>query len=444
MSDLLSAAWTTTLLRLLAVLAAGLALGFLIGQPWPGLALAALAALLWHAWILRGVLLRLEARQPSAATSRRGVWGALAGLLDRGHAETRARRRRLLGLLRAYRTAAATLPDAILVVERNSQRLLWFNEAATRLLGLHYPHDRDVPLAKALAPLPMARWLAGGRNAETLRDVASPVDPALRLDLRLLPYSDDLWLLLVHDVSRLLHLEHMRRDFVANVSHELRTPLTVIHGYLELLDGQESAESAPLLAEMRRQSERMTRLVEDLLTLSRLEGNEEPSVERVPMQPLLAHLAGEAEALSAGRHCIRVEDAAGLDLRGAARDLHSAFSNLLSNAVRYTPAGGEITLRFARSANGGAALSVCDTGPGIPPEHLPRLTERFYRVSTSRSRDSGGTGLGLAIVKHVLGQHGARLVIDSTPGTGSVFSCCFPAERTLARAAASATSEAGS
>lgn len=442
MSDLLRAAWTTTLLRLLAVLALGLALGLAIGQPWAGLALAALAALLWQAWCLRGVLRRLEARQRIVPTPRRGVWSVLARLTNRTHAETRARRRRLLGLLRAYRTAAATLPDAILVVERNSQRLVWFNEASTRLLGLRYPRDRDAPLAKALAPLPMARWLAGGRNAEPLRDVASPVDPALRLDLRLLPYSDDLWLLLARDVSRLLHLEHMRRDFVANVSHELRTPLTVIHGYLELLDGQEPVESAPLLAEMRRQSERMTRLVEDLLTLSRLEGNELPAEERVPMQPLLVHLLREAEILSAGRHCLRLEDVAGLDLCGAARDLHSAFSNLLSNAVRYTPDGGEIVLRFARCANNDVELSVQDSGTGIPPEHLPRLTERFYRVSTSRSRDTGGTGLGLAIVKHVLGQHGAHLQIESTPGVGSVFTCHFPAERTLEREPATTAIEA--
>lgn len=443
MPDLLRTAWTTTLLRLLAWLALGLALGLAVGRPWAGLALAALVALGWQARTLRGVLRRLDARQRVTPPSRRDAWGALASLIDRGHAETRARRRRLLGLLRAYRTAAATLPDAILVVERNSQRLVWFNEASTRLLGLHYPRDRDAPLAKALAPLPMARWLAGGRNAEPLRDVASPVDPALRLDLRLLPYSDDLWLLLARDVSRLLHLEHMRRDFVANVSHELRTPLTVIHGYLELLDGQEPAESAPLLAEMRRQSERMTRLVEDLMTLSRLEGNEQPPDERVPMPSLLAHLIREAEALSAGRHRIREEDAAAFDLRGAARDLHSAFSNLLSNAVRYTPEGGEILLRFARNADGGAELSVRDTGTGIPAEHLPRLTERFYRVSTSRSRDTGGTGLGLAIVKHVLGQHGACLVIESTPGVGSVFTCRFPPERTLPRETASGTAGAG-
>lgn len=443
MPSLLRAAWTTTLLRLLGILAIGLAAGLAAGRPWAGLALAALFCLGWHGWALRAALLRLEARQHPGPAHARGVWGALAGLIDRSHAETRARRRRLLGMLRAYRTAAATLPDAILIVERNSQRLLWFNEASTRLLGLRYPRDRNAPIATALRPLPMARWLATGRNAEPLRDVASPVDPTLRLDLRLLPYSDDLWLLLARDVSRMLHLEHMRRDFVANVSHELRTPLTVIHGYLELLDAPEPPDPAPLLAEMRKQSERMTRLVEDLLTLSRLEGRGALPDERVAMRPLLASLAQEAEALSAGRHRFQLEDRAGIDLRGATRDLHSAFSNLISNAVRYTPDGGAITLRFTRSDDGGALLSVIDSGPGIPAEHLPRLTERFYRVSTSRSRETGGTGLGLAIVKHVLGLHVARLEIESTPGAGSVFTCRFPAARTLARESSESAAEAG-
>ena len=180
----------------------------------------------------------------------------------------------------------------------------------------------------------------------------------------------------------------------------------------------------------------MTRLVEDLLTLSRLDARDELPDERVAMQPMLASLAREAEALSGGRHRIVVEDSAGIDLRGSSRDLHSAFSNLLSNAVRYSPDGGEIVVQFLRDADGGASLAVRDTGVGIPPEHLPRLTERFYRVSTSRSRDTGGTGLGLAIVKHVLGLHDATLEIESTLGAGSRFRCRFPRAGILPRDAA--------
>jgi two-component system phosphate regulon sensor histidine kinase PhoR len=426
-------AWFRTLAKLALVLAVGLGLGATLGQPWPGLALAALAVVGWHYWRLHRVLQRLAARQRLEPAGGSGAWNELDALLFRGQTEMRTRKRRLLAMLRAYRAVAAALPDAVVLVERNSQRVLWFNEAATPLLGLRYPRHHDAPVADALQPLPMAQWLAAGRNAEPMEDVASPADPGMRLSLRLLPYSDELWLLLARDVSKLLRLEHMRRDFVANVSHELRTPLTVIHGYLEMLDADDNPEWSTLLAEMRRQSQRMTRLVEDLLTLSRLEARDQLPEEHVAMAPLLASLRREAEALSGGRHRVRVEDDAQVDLRGAGKELHSAFGNLVSNAVRYTPDGGEITVRFARTADGGAALSVRDTGYGIPAAHLPRLTERFYRVSTSRSRETGGTGLGLAIVKHVLGLHGAQLQIASDVGAGSTFSCHFGAERVLDR-----------
>ena len=426
-------AWFRTLGQLALVLLAGLGLGLLLGHPWPAIAVTALGVVGWHYWRLQRVLQRLEARQRPAPAADGGAWNALDALLFRGQTEMRARKRRLLEMLRAYRAVAAALPDAVVLVERNSQRVLWFNEAATPLLGLRYPQHHNAPVADALQPLPMAQWLAAGRNAEPMEDVASPVDPGRRLSLRLLPYSDELWLLLARDVSKLLRLEHMRRDFVANVSHELRTPLTVIHGYLEMLDADDNPEWAALLAEMRRQSQRMTRLVEDLLTLSRLEARDQLPDEHVAMAPMLASLRREAEALSGGRHRVQVEDVAQVDLRGASKELHSAFGNLVSNAVRYTPDGGEIAIRLARDAGGGAVLAVRDSGYGIPAAHLPRLTERFYRVSTSRSRESGGTGLGLAIVKHVLGLHEAQLRIESDVGAGSTFSCHFGPERVLDR-----------
>lgn len=433
MPSIVRAAWLRTLIKLVLVLATGLGLGLALGRPWPGLAIAALGVVGWHYWRLHRVLQRLAARQRLPPAGGTGAWDELDALLFRGQTEMRERKRRLLAMLRAYRAVAAALPDAVVLVERNSQRILWFNEAATPLLGLRYPRHHNAPVVAALQPLPMAQWLAAGRNAEPMEDVASPADPGMRLSLRLLPYSDELWLLLARDVSKLLRLEHMRRDFVANVSHELRTPLTVIHGYLEMLDGDGNPEWAALLGEMRRQSQRMTRLVEDLLTLSRLEARDHLPEEHVAMAPLLASLRREAEALSGGRHRIRVEDTAQVDLRGAGKELHSAFGNLVSNAVRYTPDGGEISVCFARTADGGAVLSVRDTGYGIPAAHLPRLTERFYRVSTSRSRETGGTGLGLAIVKHVLGLHGAQLQIVSDVGAGSTFSCHFGAERVLDR-----------
>ncbi len=434
----ISPAWYRTLARIGLLLAAALALGLLLGQPWLALAMAAIATLAWHGWKLHGLLSRLEGRQRVGAIEGSGAWDELDRLLHRDRQDINAQKRRLVGMLRAYRALADALPDAVIVAERDSQRIAWFNAAATRLLGLHYPADIEAPLGERLQPLPLARWLAAGRMAEPLSDIASPLDPAVRLSLRLVPYSEDLWLLIVRDVSRLTRLEQMRRDFVANVSHELRTPLTVVHGYLEMLDESgldpaEQPEWAPMLAEMRRQSQRMTQLVEDLLTLSRLEARDALDEEPVSMASMLATLRREAEALSQKRHDIVIEDVAGIDLLGSTRELHSAFSNLVSNAVRYTPAGGRIAVRFARGDDGGAVLSVRDSGYGIPATHLPRLTERFYRVSTSRSRESGGTGLGLAIVKHVLGLHQARLEIDSEVGRGSTFSCAFGPERVVPR-----------
>jgi two-component system phosphate regulon sensor histidine kinase PhoR len=427
--------WVRTLALSAALFAAAFALGALAGHPWAGLASAALAAWAWQAWRLRALLVRLDGRRRLEAPAGMGAWDEAERLMARGQQDLRARKRRLVGMLRAYRALADALPDAVIVAERDSQRIAWFNAAATRLLGLRYPADIDAPLGERLQPMPVARWLASGRMAEPLGDVPSPLDPSVRLSLRLVPYSEDLWLLIVRDVSRLTRLEEMRRDFVANVSHELRTPLTVVHGYLEMLDPEERPEWAPMLAEMQRQSQRMTQLVEDLLALSRLESRDSLDEEQVPMASMLATLRREAEALSQGRHEVVVADTAGVDLWGSVRELHSAFSNLVSNAVRYTPAGGTIRIEFRREG-GGAVLAVADSGYGIPAAHLPRLTERFYRVSTSRSRDTGGTGLGLAIVKHVLGLHQARLAIESEVGRGSTFACVFGAERVRPRAPA--------
>lgn len=429
-------AWFKTLGQLVAVLAVAALVGWLLGHVWAVVTFAALGVVAWHYWRLRKVLLRLTARQRMEPVRGDGVWNELDRLLYRGQSEMRTRKRRLLDMLRAYRAAAAALPDAVVVVERNTQRVQWFNKAATTLLGLQHT-DMGTPLGERLQPMSLSHWLAAGRNAEPMLDAASPVDPDLRLNLRLIPYSEQYWLLVARDVSKMLRLEQVRQDFVANVSHELRTPLTVIHGYLDMLDPTDFPEWTPILAEMQRQSQRMTQLVEDLLTLSRLEAQDSLPDESVAMAPMLATLKREAEALSHHRHTLVVVDEAGCDLWGSNKELHSAFSNLVSNAVRYTPVGGTITLRFAREADG-AVLSVRDTGYGIPQSHLPRITERFYRVSTSRSRESGGTGLGLSIVKHVLNLHQARLEIASEVGQGSTFSIHFGAERVHPRDPAAA------
>jgi len=433
----LRSAWFKTLGQLVAVLVAAVLLGWAVGQVWPVLTVAALGVVAWHYWRLRKVLLRLTARQRMEPVRGDGVWNELDRLLYRGQSEMRMRKRRLLDMLRAYRAAAAALPDAVVVVDRNTQRVQWFNKAATTLLGLQHS-DLGAAVGERLHSLSLSHWLAAGRNAEPMLDAASPVDPDLRLNLRLIPYSDEHWLLVARDVSKMLRLEQVRQDFVANVSHELRTPLTVIHGYLDMLDPTDFPEWAPILAEMQRQSQRMTQLVEDLLTLSRLEAQDSLPDESVAMSSMLATLKREAEALSQHRHTLLVQDEAGCDLWGSNKELHSAFSNLVSNAVRYTPVGGTITLRFYREGEG-AVLAVRDTGYGIPQAHLPRITERFYRVSTSRSRESGGTGLGLSIVKHVLNLHQARLEIESEVGQGSTFSIHFNPERVHPREATSSS-----
>jgi two-component system phosphate regulon sensor histidine kinase PhoR len=437
MPELLRHVWTRSLLALSAWLLAAVLLGLWIGRPWMTLALAALGALAWQSWRLHRVLRGLTVRRRHSPAAGRGAWAELDRLLDRSRHDSRRRKHRLVAMLRAYRAVAEALPDAVVVFERNSQRVQWLNAAAGRLLGLHHPADLGSVLGKRIAAMGIGDWLRAGAEAEPLMDHASPLDSTLRLNLRLIPYSADHWLLIARDVSKLMHLEHVRRDFVANVSHELRTPLTVIHGYLEMLEPAEHPDWAPMLAEMGRQSQRMAQLVEDLLTLSRLEAHERLDDERVQMGPMLSTLKREAEALSQRRHRIEIEDAATFDLLGSVKELHSAFSNLVGNAVRYTPAGGSIRIRFAADGDG-VALAVSDTGYGIPAAHLPRITERFYRVSTSRSRELGGTGLGLAIAKHVLNLHQARLGIESEVGRGSVFSCHFGPERLLPRETAAA------
>ena len=433
-SMLLRLAWRQSLIRLVLYFAALLAIGGLLGAPWWALGLGAAALAARAYWRLYRVLRFLDWRRQLRTVDGQGLWAALETLIHRRQTENRRRTRRLLRLLRAYRQAATAMPDGALVVQRRGGRLVWFNKRARHLLGLRYPQSLDTPLADLFSGQPrVAAWFAAGDADEVLPDVPAPADPATRLSLRLIDYSPTQWLLVVRDVSRLVQLEQVRRDFVANVSHELRTPLTVVHGYLDMIEPDEHPELATMVEEMRRQSQRMTQLVEDLLTLSRLEAQETLPDETLAMAPMLVTLRREAEALSQGRHEVVIEDDARCDLLGSTKELHSAFSNLVGNAVRYTPAGGRIRIAFARDDDGGARLAVHDSGYGIPAPHLPRITERFYRVSTSRSRGSGGTGLGLSIVKHVLALHQARLEIESEVGRGSVFACVFGPARVLPR-----------
>ncbi|MBB5207025.1 two-component system phosphate regulon sensor histidine kinase PhoR [Chiayiivirga flava] len=415
------------------LVAAGI--GGLLGQFWPALALCFGVIAAWQFWQLSRLLQLLRTQRRVPPPRGIGLFAQLTEQLHRRQHEARTRKRRLTTMLRAFRQAAASLPDAIVALDADDHRIEWFNEAAQRLLDLRYPGDLGRRLTRLETVPRVAEWLRGDAQ-EPLLDLPSPFHPGHRLTLRLLEYTPQQKLLVVRDVSKLMHLEQVRRDFVANVSHELRTPLTVVHGYLDMLDPDDMPDLAPMLREMRTQSLRMTQIVEDLLTISRLEAQERLPTERIVMRALLDTLQREARALSHGQHEIELVDTAGVNLAGSNKELHSAFSNLVSNAVRYTPAGGRVRLLFERTAGGGVRFAVEDTGHGIPAQHIPRITERFYRVSTSRSRESGGTGLGLSIVKHVLNLHGARLAIESEVGRGSTFACEFGPERVVERGAA--------
>ncbi|MEO8460011.1 MAG: phosphate regulon sensor histidine kinase PhoR [Dokdonella sp.] len=433
-------AWRGTLSKLGVLLLTALVIGLIAHKVWLCLFIATAGFLAVHLFALHQIGTHLNGPTVAAPARLPGIWRILQDRISARRRAARNDKRRLLAGLRAFRDAAAALPDAVVALDRE-RHILWFNRAARSLLGLDYPRDLGAPITHLVRATRVATWLDGGAG-EPLIDVASPTNEQIRLSLRRIPYAEDQTLLVARDISQLQRLEQVRRDFVANVSHELRTPLTVVHGYLDMLEPEQWPDSEPILHELRTQSRRMTQIVEDLLTLSRLEVQDGLADERVQIAPMLETLKREAEALSQGRHQISIENNGSPAIQGSAKDLHSAFSNLVSNAVRYTPTDGRIGIRW-ESNDSGARLSVTDTGPGIPAQHLPRLTERFYRVSTSRSRETGGTGLGLSIVKHILQLHQARLEIQSELGVGSTFSCVFGPERLSASSIDEPVHEAG-
>ena len=404
--------------------------GLMIGYPLAALAVALAGIVIWQASQARRLERFLHGELSPGALPQQGTFGELARHLAAHTRQQQQRAMRSHLALLGFRRSAMAFPDPLVLLDNADHHVRWFNRAAGTLLGLQRPGDTLQPLRVWQHHPEIQPWLA--KTGQEPLELPSPVNPERRLLLRLIPFSSQQNLLVAEDITRLTRLEQVRRDFVANVSHELRTPLTVIHGYLELLSEDDCPALEPILPEMRSQSQRMTRIVEDLLTISRLEAQQGLPEERVALAPMLLTLEREAQALSRGQHQIHCEDRLGMDLRGSAAYLHSAFSNLVSNAVRYTPSGGHISIRLERHGDG-VRLAVTDTGHGIPDAHIPRLAERFYRVSTSRSRELGGTGLGLSIVKHVLHLHQARLTIESAVGRGSTFACQFGENRLLPR-----------
>ena len=426
---------------------AGAGLGWWQGGVWGAALGAAVAVWAWFVWdLVRGarVLRWLRTGELADTPEMRGVWGEAADrarrLLRNQQAEVRSSESRLQEILAALQAS----PNGVVLLDAQG-RIEWCNQIAATQFGFDAERDVLQSIGNLLRnPEFTAYFSARDFSTDVVLEgrLSTPSRPE-RISVHLHPYGDGRTLLLSRDVTALEQADAMRRDFVANVSHEIRTPLTVLTGFVETLQtlALNADERARYLGMMAQQAVRMQSVVQGLLTLSRLEGSPLPGMtEWTPVQSLLERCEEEGRALSVlltqaqqRPHVMQFPSAEMLrlqgDIAGSPTELQSALSNLISNAVRYTPAGGSIVVEWMRHGDGSAVFSVRDSGPGIAPEHIPRLTERFYRVDRSRSRETGGTGLGLAIVKHVLQRHGATLGITSTLGKGSVFSVTFPASR---------------
>ncbi len=402
--------------------------------------LVALGLLLQQGWRLRRLQQWLRAPKTTPAPLVQGPWGDLAyrieRLLDGHRRKLDAERQQLSEFLSAIEAS----PNGVLLLDAQEQ-IAWLNTPAAEHFELHPQRDLRQRITNLVRQPAFVSYLQAGLFAQPL---ALQQRDGRHLSITVRPYGKGARLLLSQDVSDRERAEAMRRDFVANASHEIRTPLAALGGFVESLRSLplSPSERDHVLALMQQQAKRMEALVDDLLTLARLEGGARPPTDHwFSLDELVDRVRAEAQALSAGRHRLHWPPSSGLELAGIESELHSALTNLLSNAIRYTPDGGQIELLIKTQTDGATLLAVRDSGPGIAPEHLPRLTERFYRVEASRSRESGGTGLGLAIVKHIAQRHGAELRIESAPGDGSLFGLIWPALRTRDGGAAQALGE---
>lgn len=417
--------------RVSATLAAGVLAGLLLGDVWTGVALALAGMLVWQLLNLYWLDAWLRDRARRDPPDASGLWGDVVARVVRLHRRKRFHKQRLLDAFRELRHSTAAMPDGVLIL--NSQwEILWFNRMAMQLLDLRRKVDIGIRIVNLIRDPALVRYLQREEFDEPLV-IPRGTRPRVHLSFLVVPYSGTQRLMLVRDVSHQVALESMRRDFVANASHELRSPLTVMTGYLETLlqdDTLEPALRGPL-AEMQRQTQRMNGIVNDLLDLSRLDALAgEAGDHPVDVAALAAML--RKDVLARATHPqVTVELQTDAQLAGDEAELVSAFSNLVDNAAKYTPATGSLRIVWRLDEQGQGRFEVHDTGPGIAPEHLPRLTERFYRIDSGRARSAGGAGLGLAIVKHVLQHHGATLDARSEPGRGSSFVCIFPPRRVL-------------
>lgn len=407
--------------------------GLIVGQTAWALVIGLSVYLIYTLWQARRLQRWLESRPGEPPPEASGIWGTIFDSIFRLQRRDQRARARLQGVIERIQASTAALRDGVVMLDKDGH-LEWWNHSAEQLLGLRSPDDSGQHVHNLLRDPRFVEYFDHDDYREPL-NIPSPLSLSTWLQYNITRYGHGERLILVRDTTRLHNLEQMRKDFVANVSHELRTPLTVLVGYLETMidneEGNPSRWSRPL-NQMQQQAKRMQSLLNDLLMLSRLETSDVRAEEKpVDINLLLVDIRKDALALSGERgHQITLECTATARLKGLEAELRSAISNLVYNAVKYTQDGGQIHINWSLTEDG-ARLSVMDNGPGIPSEHLPRLTERFYRVDSSRNSTTGGTGLGLAIVKHVLMRHQGELHITSTPGKGSTFVCSFPAARLM-------------
>ncbi len=396
-------------------------------MPWLLLAATALQ-LVWHLHNQVRLSSWLWDEKRLTPPSGSGNWESLFNGLYRLQQRQRRKRKELTNLIRRFRNGAESLPDAV-VVFRAEGNIVWCNKLAQHLLGFHWPEDSGQPISNLIRTPDFIKYLNKQDFSDPL-EMRSPINVERMLELRIVPYTEGEHLMVVRDVSQLKQLEGMRRNFFANVSHELRTPMTVLQGYLEMTEDPDMIVG-PMWTKahgvMTEQLNRMNALVNQLLTLSKIEAAPMHELEDIVNVPaMLEVLEKEAASLSGDdHHKLKFDVDESLRVFGDDDQLRSAISNLVYNAVKYTPPGANINVRWYQNAQG-ACLEVEDSGDGIEPQHLHRLTERFYRVDKARSRDTGGSGLGLAIVKHALSHHDSHLEIQSEVGVGSKFSFVLP------------------
>jgi two-component system phosphate regulon sensor histidine kinase PhoR len=418
----------------------GLLVGLALGGPWIGITLGLSVYLLWTLWQLVRFEHWLRRRASEQPPDFGGPWGEVVALATRLYRRKQFHKRRVTQLFREFRQMTAAMPDGVIVLSGQDE-IQWFNRRAADMIGLRRKLDFGQKIQNLVRHPDFVRFLDSARLGEGGAGVPavggtviipSPRDADSRLSFHLIAaYGLGQRLLLVRDSTREARVESMRRDFVANASHELRSPLTVVTGYLDTLADEPELDETwqHPVEEMRRQMVRMREIVDSLLELSRLEAaTGEAPFEAVDLAGLVALLRRDAMSALTHPAVFDVDIQAPSRVLGAPSEVHSIVANLISNAVKYTPETGTVTVTWRVDASGGH-LEVRDTGIGISSEHLPRLTERFYRVDAGRSRKQGGTGLGLAIVKHAVNRHGGTLSIESVDGKGSTFTCHFPARR---------------